>query len=686
MKGFKAQFNRALGGEFMGFLKRIIILCFAVFLYPIFLHAEWITIKPSENFLKPPPNFHLIRSDENSSVLEFDLPEFERDSIYVKDQKYSRISVPGLGWTDQESFPELPRLSKDIMIPASSDHLDLKVLQIKTKDFYLGKVLPSRGMILRNWNIDAIPFREEKFYQSSDFFPLHFVELGKTFVLRDVGGVQIHLFPFQYDSKSHRLRVVTHIKIELLTHRPKNFVHLFRMQEPLDSNFVSVYQNHFINFNAQWKKQKSVAAQTHEIEDNGKMLILSHPLFSDDLKDFIHWKEERGIEVKLVTLSAKQRTAEKIQELIQNEYNQNHISYVLLIGDAEFIPYHKGISGIALNKEADPLYALVDGNDEYPDLFVSRMSVKTPDELKNVLNKTIHYEKNPDPNGEWYSKSLGVASQEGGWSGMKDKDRMDVLRNLLLGWVYKQDDQIYEPNDHTDDLVRDINEGRGFINYIGHGDKSKWFTSNFTNDDIDSLENGYKLPFIVSVACLNGHFAYPGRDSFAEHWLNAGSVEDPKGAIAVFASSTSQSWLPPIVGQKKITQLLTQQVYNTIGSLFFHGSIAVLEDNSSSATQTFETWHIFGDASLQVRTQAPSEIHYTELSVLKGAEPSMELQVGEEGISAAVLQDDQLVGRGRSDKNGQILIPLSLQVDLTKKVELSLTGFNKIPLILELPL
>lgn len=46
---------------------------------------------------------------------------------------------------------------------------------------------------------------------------------------------------------------------------------------------------------------------------------------------------------------------------------------------------------------------------------------------------------------EWYSKGIGIASNESGGTGMTDWQRADLLRNMLLGFTYTDVDQIYDP-------------------------------------------------------------------------------------------------------------------------------------------------------------------------------------------------------------------------------------------------
>jgi hypothetical protein len=338
--------------------------------------------------------------------------------------------------------------------------------------------------------------------------------------------------------------------------------------------------------------------------------------------------------------------------------------------------------------EADPMYALVKGGDNYADIVVSRWSVKTVADVNNIATKSINYEKTPDASGDWYSKGAGVASNQSDGSGPDhplDKERAELLRGMMMKWHYKAVDQIYDPSASKAALAKALNEGRGFINYIGHGSETLWGTTGFSNSDINALTNKNMLPFIVSVACVNGHFAYTGGDSFAEVWLKTGSDTNPRGAIGIFASSTNQSWVEPTVGQKSVTELLVGEKLNTMGALFFQGAVAVLESGMSAALQTVQSWHTFGDGTLQVRTTKPAAIKMRMPTVLNAKDTTLALNVGEKNLVASVVQEDELIGTAVSAADGSLTITYEKSLTSGKNATITVTGFNKVPQIADIP-
>ncbi len=634
--------------------------------------AEWHDlIGVGQSSQMHPAGIELIDSNPSTLKVRFQLNGFDSQQVRIQGNDYVTIFVPGLQSLDEKGYPELPRLNRNLMIPATGTP-SLEVVSMKTRDFELGTVAPSKGVIMRDQDPEKIPYSFASIYTENKDYPETVAEMSKAFQMRDVRGVNLSIRPFRFNARTGKLQVIEELVVAIRTVQPKGKpMQLFVRNGVQDAAFTSLYREAFLNY------ENTVAARDvqHLVEDTGRLLVIYHPAFKDGLDEFVKWKIQKGIRVELASLDDTGKTYAEIKSFIANKYRKDRVSTVLLVGDSEFIPFHPGNAGNARSNEADPLYGTIEGNDNYPEVMVSRFSVKNLDGLKTIVTKIVQYERSPDAYGDWYAKAVGIASDEGSPT---DYERAEILRGMLEAWQYRSVDKLYAPTVRPADIARALNEGRGFINYIGHGSQTSWVTGPFTNRDIDALSNGSKLPFIVSVACVNGNFA--GRqETFAERWLLAGTPEQPKGAVAIFASSTNQSWVPPTVGQKEIARLLTAEKMNTIGTLFVHGSIAVLEDGSSSAAQTFQTWHIFGDATMQVRTRAPAAIKAVVPRILDASSGTIELGLGVPGITVGLSQNGRYVASGKSDANGIAVLQLESDQVSSDDVLVTLTGFNRIP-------
>lgn len=641
----------------------------------------WLFLLFSVQIFANPLQTEILFQSQEEIIVRYQFPELEINNISINGKQYSELNMDNATLSDNKGYPALPKFKKSFYLP---NNANVTISVIDQQSHFLtdlAPIAPSKGAIYRNQNPESIPYTFADVYKQALSYPTQNATLSKTFNIRTLSGVTTQLRPVKYNFADNSLEVFSSMTIRLeMTPIDRNGLIRYPKQIREEQQFLTLYKNFFANF----EQIERANIINHHIEDSGKILVLVPDMFKEAIKPFVKWKRQKGHWIKTVVVPNR-ILHERVYDMVKAEYDNNQISYVIIVGDAEFIEPHYGKSGNAYQNEADPMYALVDGMDSYPDLFVSRLSVKTPEELDYQVHKILSYEKNPDMNGDWYSKAMGIASNEG-WP--TDKERADKLKNTLLTWHYNSVASIYEPNDDKADALMHINNGTGFINYIGHGSTTAWVTSGIGNNDLEnSVHNSNRMPVIVSVACVNGNFDYYGTDSFAEKWMKIGDKQNMRGAIAVFASSTNQSWVPPTVGQKAITELLVAERYNHLGPLMMHGSVAVLEDSSSTADQTFETWHIFGDASMQMRTQKPTVIN-ARLEVLR-SESSNKLKLisSDKELMVGITNNNQLLKSGFTLVDGSFEMNLDdHQLNAGEKLSITLTGFNKVPKFLEFTL
>ncbi len=625
----------------------------------------------------------VIDSSSDVTTLRFQLNGFDASPLLIEGKTYTQIRVPGMSLTDEKAMPELPRLSQSVMMALRASG-QIEVVSQESAQFKLGTVNPSKGTIYRNEDPARVPYRFASFYATPVstrglVFPLQSVSLSDSFQFRDITGANLAIQPFQYDFGTSELTVLKEAVIRVRSQIARGGVSAFISPEKeLTAQYAKLYGKHFLNFAKGLENTREVH---HVIHDTQKMLVVTHPKFKAGLTPFLEWKSKRGIEVYVVDTTQAGTTYTQIKDTIKKYYVDHQITTVLLVGDAEFVPFHPGTAGNAAGQEADPLYGALDGNDQWPEAMVGRFSVKDEAGLATIVNKSIAYEANPDVNGEWYAKGAGIASNEGSPT---DWERVEELRTLMLNWHFTTVDKLYDPGVKPATVAASINEGRSYINYTGHGSTTSWGTSGFNVTNINSLNNGNRLPFIVSVACVNGHFSGSG-ESFAERWLLAGNAQTQKGAIAIYASSTNQSWVPPTVGQKAITEILVSGQMDTIGTLFTHGGIAVLEDASSTADQTFQTWHTFGDPTLQVRTQRPTAI-VAQLPTVVDSHSSMLLMLDSDGLRVAISRGSEVLAVGTSDATRGAELKWTAAPFAAGKATITVSGFNRVPVSQEIEL
>ena len=82
-------------------------------------------------------------------------------------------------------------------------------------------------------------------------------------------------------------------------------------------------------------------------------------------------------------------TTTAVKNYIRSYYHQHNLAYVLLVGDAAQVP--------AWTSGSDPVYSLLRTGDWYPGVFVGRFSAQTSAQVRTQVERTLRYEKYPQP-------------------------------------------------------------------------------------------------------------------------------------------------------------------------------------------------------------------------------------------------------------------------------------------------
>lgn len=271
--------------------------------------------------------------------------------------------------------------------------------------------------------------------------------------------------------------------------------------------------------------------------------------FARALEPLLTYRQEQGLRVTAVSLSQiydefgfGQQSAEAIRHFLtyaSQNWQPPAPQYVLLVGDATYdnpgspgqanlLPtalVHISYNGFVAS---DTWFALGDGT--APQMAVGRFPAQTASQVATMVRKTLLYESTP-PNSHWSSGALLVADDD-----EPDFDMIsDELADIFLANGFRVYDLHMTENDNIRyEVIGAINQGVGFLNYVGHGNERVWGDEFvFAADDVPLLKNQRRLPVFTTFTCSNGAFALPNTTSLAEELLWA----EHGGAVAVIAPS-----------------------------------------------------------------------------------------------------------------------------------------------------
>ncbi len=636
----------------------------------------------------PSPVQVTTESSGGSIRISYHINDFSSEPVLIQGKEYTKISLQGESSIDVKGMPTLPHIMRSIVIPDTAK-MNIRVIDTKYQEFEGMSIVPSKGTLTRVIDPAEIPYDFDPIYTQDVLFPKNIAELGAPYIIRDFRGQVVTINPFQYNPVLQTLRFYTDITVEVYPDGVDTVNCLIRSELPttLDSDFQFIYNHHFLNY-------PSAMGRYTPVSEQGKMLVITYGSFWNAMMPFVQWKNMKGVPTTMVNVSSIGTTAAAIKTYITTYYNTNGLTFVLLVGDVAQIPTFTAAGGAS-----DPTYSYLVGSDHYPDIFVGRFSASTVAQVQTQVERSVEYEKYPQSGADWYRKGTGIASSLGpGDDNEYDYQHIRNIRTDLLNYGYIAVDEFYDGsqgggdasgNPTTSMISTALNEGRGIINYCGHGSDTAWTTSGFSNTNINALTNDNKLPFIWSVACVNGNFN--NYDAcFAEAWMRATHNGEPIGAIATFMSSVNQYWDPPMAAQDEFVDILRESyvnnIKNTFGGISFSGCMLMNDQYGQDGYDMTDTWHVFGDPSLQVRTKTPTTMAVTHDTSISPGTTTFAVHVDRvRNALCALSRSNVLLGYGYTNSTGDAIIQLFQPLSGTTNIDLVVTAYNRIPYITSLP-
>lgn len=545
-----------------------------------------------------------------SNLISFTINGFDAESIELNEEVYHALSIAGEAISLKEGYPELPRISRSIIIP-DQGVMEVRVVEKEYIEYDSIRIVPSKGSLSRTEHPvpSEVPYVFGEIYQENAWYPKDIVSLREPHIIRDFRGQVVELNPFQYHPTENRLRVYTEVELEVF-YAGEGGLNTLNRRGPLETvqrDFAKIYERRFLNY-----RETLSALRYDPVEEEGEMLVITHDDFAHLMYPFVDWKNMRGLPTEMVNLSDIGDRSDDIKDFVANYYHNSDLTYLLLVGDDDHVPTPRPYD--LWSRASDPSYSFIEGQDYYPDIFVGRFSASEPAHVQTQVERSIHYEQYLG--GEWRNRAVGIASDEGpGYQNMMDYEFIDMMGERLLDYDYVHVDSLHDSG-HGDlpgsptpqDVSNVIEDGRNLINYAGHGLVDHIHTSGFSTSHMAELQNVNKLPFFITVACLTGNFVASEEPCFAEKWLRATHDGKPTGGIAAFSSSKLQDWSPPMAAMDEMMHLYTRTYEDnfkiTTGGIAFNGCM-YMNDIYSNGWEETATWHIFGDPSLTFGMKIP---------------------------------------------------------------------------------
>jgi len=627
---------------------------------------EHIKINPNDRFDK---NEMSLRSSSGSEYhIDFNLNSY--DLIWIASENAYKVEANAMGDILEKGNPALPRFAQSITIPARAD-MKVEVVSSEFIEIDDIKVVSSKGNLTRDIDPKSIPYTYGEAYQQDAFYPSDLATMNDPYILRSVRGQALVVNPIAYNPVQKKLRIYTHIELKVSDSGKMSTKNVMSgtKSSVADNGFEKVYQSHFLNYAPSNTKYAALN------DEPGNMLIICYDDYMDEMADYVAWKKQKGIRVEMVAYSSI-GSAAAIKTYVSNYYSNNGLTYLLLVGDAPQVPTSSTSAG-----DSDNNYGFIVGNDHYIDIFVGRFSAQTGAQVTTQVERTIHYERDVTVSDTWLASGVGIASNEG--SNPSDEQHMSAIEGKLEGYGYNIT-PCNQDGGSAAQLTNLLNAGKGIINYVGHGSNTGFASMVYTSTNVNNLSNNNKLPFIFDVACVNGNFK--SITCFAEAWLRATNNGEPTGAMAICASTINQSWVPPMIAQTEMNDILIESYANNIRRTFagiaLNGMFEMVDVYGSGGENMLDTWTVFGDPSLQIRTKTPSALQVNHSGTVVPGSNSFNITSTTNDAWVSMTLNGEIIGTAKTS-NGAASISFS-PLPSNGTIKLTVTGYNKIPYVADI--
>jgi hypothetical protein len=342
-------------------------------------------------------------------------------SIRAGGELWTQAEVPGAdAQTGETGHPAVPTWSALVAFPHGTQPTVMAVprlreaIQVKLYPFQSQAAdqqqdLPAIDPVFA----DQAFFIDPKAYATDALFPSLPCDVRPVGQARDLQIAQLECVAAQYNPVSEMLMVYDAVDFRILysdgqgNANPRAAFLTSASLNPFESA-PSVYMDAVLN--REILKKYVDLDLTARICLGEELLILTHPDFRSAADDLAAWKVTKGISTAVFEVGpgTPRPTANDIDDFIEGRYDRCVVrpSYVLLLGDAEFVPP----SGINFNTVgtycsscgdvttgSDWGYAVYPQGifDLVPDFAVGRMTVDTDEEAQRVVDKVIDYESAP---------------------------------------------------------------------------------------------------------------------------------------------------------------------------------------------------------------------------------------------------------------------------------------------------
>ena len=398
------------------------------------------------------------------------------------------------------------------------------------------------------------------------------VELGMTHILKGYSFASFLISPYLYDAEEKCLYFMENITVKV--HHNISTENLSRVCPYEETGLEDLVIN--ADEWRLWYNAANIRTTTFDPNEQIDYVIVSPDNLADAFEPLVKWKNMKGVRTKVVTLgeiydqySDERYPKIRIKKYLRDCYENKGLKFAMLVGDNSNFPssecFVQRMNHYFENVPIDLFYACFekefdwDSNDDgmvgtyfdnislCPNIKVSRLPMRTSEQINAYIRKLLRYEKNPQLDN--YIKTLFlVASNLDRWSsidhGQQQSDTLLYKYILPTGWdghysyLYEQKSSFENGADFNltpENLHGELNKGYHLVNVFTHGYTQRWTDLEDRRDydyNMAQLLNNQNSSIMLSASCFTNEF-----DSIADPSLGEAMLRNPNGGAIAFWGS-----------------------------------------------------------------------------------------------------------------------------------------------------
>ena len=632
---------------------------------------------------------------------------------------FSALAIAGAYQSGELGTPELPMFKKIIAVPVGATPTitvkNYTATEYSLNEYSINTVFPAQADVKKDEDESDVPFAfDDKAYSSTQYNNSQMAQVEILGTMRGIVLGMVYVNPVQYNPASHSVMVYNDIEIEV-TFENANY-------EKTQELFRNTYSPYFAELYKIVFNSKDMYDDHPDLYNTPvRMLVIANRMFEETLQPWLEWKTEKGFYMDVNYTDVIGTTSAAIKAFCHNKYNEGATngtapSFIVLVGDTPQVPASKIGSQSAKATDLDYARVNTSGAHWFPDMYYSRMSAQTTQQLANQIEKILYYEKYQFEDPSYLDNVLLIAGYHDNstWDVRLGRPQMNYANTYYYNEAHGYANiHKYVTTNYSGCYAHFNNVG--FANYTAHCGETSWADPSFSYSQINSISNENRYFVAMGNCCLAADFGYSGNGGlcFGEGMMNA----QRKGAVGYIGSSPSSYWggdfhfsVGAYAGSINVITTPTYENtksgcydlafrdadFNCLSSYVYGGNLSVtyafVNYGGTSTTHIsqnyyWEAYNVLGDGSLMPFNAQASSDNVDNISLVPvfiGA-PTYEVENLVPGSYVAVSKGGVLLGVALADESGLATVALNPPVMSGGDVTVVVTRNQHIPYIGSVP-